>query len=233
MKKLLLSLALVSVCALSACVSGTSDPEATPSPSGNPQNTSLVLAPTQAPVQPPHSFNANEIVEANDWIQTDGRFIYYRYASYLPDACKTGARRQTFATGNFNGWRISPVTCLPGGQWLAFDALATLRTSGTQLNTTYCINFRDGAGAWGAHGRPPLAPDLEKFFVPTPKRAVGGETRDWGQDGINPGFRISRTSTGVEVALASYRHRTERITITWLGPSGVTLEPQAPGDPAC
>jgi hypothetical protein len=215
-----------------ACVS-TSTVENSAPPAAN-ANTSVIVPGAAAPSRPPRPYNPNEVLEANDWIQTDGRFIYYRYASYLPDACRPNARRQTFATGNFNGWTISPVICLPGGEWLAFDALATLRAGSTRLNTTYCINFRDGAGAWGAHGRPPLAPGIENFVVPTPRRMVGGELRDWGQEGINPGFRIVRGDGGAfTVTFASYHDRSERITITWLGPQGVTLEPQAPGDPRC
>lgn len=179
----------------------------------------------------PFPYNADGVFEANDWFQTDGRYLFYRYSEYLPDACNPSARRDTYATGNFNYWGASPVVCLRNG-WLAFDALALLRR-GAQYNTTYCINFRDGAGAWGAHGRPPIAPGVENFVVPTPRRQVGSETRDWGQDGINPGFRIVRTNDGSRVMLASYRHRSERIQIMWVGPSGVVLEPQAPGDPAC
>jgi hypothetical protein len=182
-------------------------------------------------LKPPFPYNPDGVFDGNDWFQTDGRYLFYRYSEYLPDACNPSARRDTYATGNFNRWGASPVACLRNG-WLAFDVLALLRR-GAQYNTTYCINFRDGAGAWGAHGRPPLAPGIENFVVPTPRRQVGGETRDWGEDGINPGFRIVRTGEGSQVMLASYRHRSERIQITWVGPSGVILEPQAPGDPAC
>lgn len=224
--------ALALAAAATACVA-TVPPESTgPGPSGT-ANTSFVIPVQEVPTRPPLPYQPIEVLEASDWIQTDGRYIYYRYASYLPDACHPRARRQSFATGNFNGWGISPVVCLPGGEWLAFDALATLRTHGARLNTTYCINFRDGVGAWGAHGRPPLAPGIENFVVPTPRRTVGREFRDWGQDGINPGFRIVRADGALKVTFASYHDRSERITIAWLGPQGVTLEPQPPGDPAC
>jgi hypothetical protein len=183
-------------------------------------------------LRPPHPYSADGVFDANDWIQTDGRRIFYRYSRYLPDACQPSAERATYATGNFNGWGAFPVTCLPGGEWLAFDVLSTLR-EGTQYNTTYCFNFRDGAGAWGAHGRPPIAPGLENFVVPTPRRQVGSGVRNWGQDGVNPGFRIVRANAGPQVQLASYRHRSERIEIPWLGTAGVVLESQSPGDPPC
>ena len=108
------------------------------------------------------------IAALSDWVRTDGRWIYYRYETYMPGACA----RPTQAAGNWGreGWTSGlPARCI-GGAWLAVDLQPLIRRSDVAPQTTYCLNFlyiEDETSFWGQHGAE-AAPGLDSIRVVAP-----------------------------------------------------------------
>ena len=108
------------------------------------------------------------IAALSDWIRTDGRWIYYRYETYMPGACA----RRTEAAGNWGreGWTSGLRASCIDGAWLAVDLQPLIRTSDVAPQTTYCLNFlyiEDETSFWGQHGAE-AAPGLDSIRVVAP-----------------------------------------------------------------
>jgi hypothetical protein len=104
-----------------------------------------------------------------EWLQTEGTKIYYRYLRYLPDACP-GA---PVAIGNWVDGESRPVEarCLDGG-WLALDLGPLVAEGRVAPNVTYCLNFRAANGAWGLQV-PERAPGIDSVAVPAVRVPLG------------------------------------------------------------
>jgi hypothetical protein len=104
-----------------------------------------------------------------EWLQTEGTKLYYRYLRYLPDACPG----TPIAIGNWVDGESRPVDarCLEGG-WLALD-LGPLVADGRLVpNMTYCLQFRASNGAWGLQV-PDHAPGIDSISVPAVRVPLG------------------------------------------------------------
>lgn len=125
-----------------------------PAPAARPPRPEPPLAPAAAPV-----------ARLDDWLRTDGRWIYYRYGAYMPGACDQPTR----AVGNWgaDGWSEgTPVHCMDGA-WLALDVERLGERFAIAPETTYCINFlyrAANASHWGQHGAR-AAPGLDSIRV--------------------------------------------------------------------
>ena len=104
-----------------------------------------------------------------DWLQSEGTKIYYRYTRYLPDACP-GA---PIAIGNWADGEARPVPmrCLEDG-WIALDIGPLVAEGRVVPNMTYCVNFRAANGAWGIHV-PERAPGIDSVAVPAVRVPLG------------------------------------------------------------
>jgi DNA-binding SARP family transcriptional activator len=108
------------------------------------------------------------IAALSDWVRTDGRWIYYRYETYMPGACA----RRTEAAGNWGreGWTSGLAARCIDGAWLAVDLQPLIRRSDVAPQTTYCLNFlyiEDETSFWGQHGAE-AAPGLDSIRVVAP-----------------------------------------------------------------
>ncbi|HYR08431.1 MAG TPA: BTAD domain-containing putative transcriptional regulator [Longimicrobium sp.] len=130
-----------------------------------------VWAPEPDPADPPPALHpplapaGSAITQLDDWLRTDGRWIYYRYELWMPGACDYPTR----AVGNWGdeGWTVgSAVHCIDGA-WLAVDVERLGERFSIEPETTYCINFRyiaDNTTWWGQHGSEG-APGLDSIRV--------------------------------------------------------------------
>jgi DNA-binding SARP family transcriptional activator len=108
---------------------------------------------------------AERVARLDDWLRTDGQWIYYRYGAYMPGACDHPTR----AVGNWgpDGWSVGTAVHCIDEAWLALDVEHLGERHTIQPETTYCINFlyRTGnASHWGQHGARG-APGLDSIRV--------------------------------------------------------------------
>jgi DNA-binding SARP family transcriptional activator len=135
-------------------------------------------------LEPPLARAGTPVARLQDWLRTDGRWIYYRYGAYMPGACDHPTR----AVGNWgkNGWSVGiQVECIDE-EWLALDVERLGERFSISPKTTYCINFVYVAGNtshWGRHGSF-AAPGLDAIRVVAPNGAY------------NIGFAIVREAPG-------------------------------------
>jgi DNA-binding SARP family transcriptional activator len=135
-------------------------------------------------LQPPLAPAGSAITRLDDWLRTDGRWIYYRYEPWMPGACDHPTR----AVGNWgpDGWTVGePVHCI-NDMWLAVDVERLGERFSIDPQTTYCINFRYITGNttwWGQHGSEG-APGLDSIRVVAPNGSY------------NIGFAIVREGPG-------------------------------------
>jgi hypothetical protein len=114
----------------------------------------------------PAAFNDNP-VSISDWVQTDGRYIYYRYDLYLGDECCDRVR----AVGNWPGrgweWNRGLRVERLDSNWFRVDMFPLLRSPfDARTGVTYCVNFWDGRRRWGMHGSEE-APGLHERDTPS------------------------------------------------------------------
>jgi DNA-binding SARP family transcriptional activator len=115
--------------------------------------------------QPPLAAPDAPVARLEDWLRTDGRWIFYRYGAYLPGACG----KQTRAVGNWGPDGRSEedaVLCIDRA-WMAVDVARLGRRFELSPQTTYCLNFVYVAGDthwWGQHGVR-AAPGLDSIRV--------------------------------------------------------------------
>ena len=104
-----------------------------------------------------------------DWLQSEGTKLYYRFARYLPDACPGNP----IAIGNWVDGETRPVvaSCVDE-EWLALDFAPLVAEGRVAPNMTYCLNFRAESGAWGLHV-PERAPGLDSVVVPAVRVPLG------------------------------------------------------------
>ncbi len=121
-----------------------------------------------------------------EWLQTEGTTLYYRYNRYLGARCPG-----TVAVGNWADGRKSPVPvrCLQDG-WLALDLGPLVRSGRMVRNVTYCVNFRSGDGEWGRHAALE-APGFDAVAVPATTIPLGRAV----------GFRIIRGTPADRIVL--------------------------------
>ncbi|HEX2077934.1 MAG TPA: BTAD domain-containing putative transcriptional regulator [Longimicrobium sp.] len=104
-------------------------------------------------LDPPLAGAGDPVARLEDWLRTDGRWIYYRYGAYLPGACE----HPTAAVGNWGKDGASEgagVHCI-GEEWLALDVERLGERFAIAPETTYCLDFVYVAGNtsyWGQHG---------------------------------------------------------------------------------
>jgi hypothetical protein len=104
-----------------------------------------------------------------DWLQSEGTKLYYRFSRYLPDACPGNP----IAIGNWADGEAQPITATCVDQdWLAFDVAPLVADGRITPNLTYCMNFRSESGAWGVHV-PERAPGLDSVVVPAVRVPLG------------------------------------------------------------
>jgi DNA-binding SARP family transcriptional activator len=134
--------------------------------------------------RPPLAVAGSPVERLDDWVRTDGRWIFYRYERWMPGACAY----PTTAVGSWgpDGWTVgSPVHCIDGA-WLALDVERLGERFSIAPETTYCINFvyRSGnVSYWGQHGSRD-APGLDSIRVVAPDGSY------------NIGFAIVREGPG-------------------------------------
>jgi hypothetical protein len=104
-----------------------------------------------------------------DWLQSEGTKLYYRFSRYLPDACPGNP----VAIGNWQDGETRPIvgTCVDE-EWLALDIAPLVADGRIVPNMTYCLNFRAESGAWGLHV-PERAPGLDSVAVPASRVPLG------------------------------------------------------------
>ncbi|MGH7463479.1 MAG: hypothetical protein ACREMA_20920, partial [Longimicrobiales bacterium] len=135
-------------------------------------------ASARPPVAPPSASAAAVLLpgapgKREDWLQSEGLKLYYRFSRYLPDACPGNP----IAIGNWVEGEARPVvaSCVDE-EWLAVDFAPLVADGRIVPNMTYCMNFRAESGAWGVHV-PDKAPGIDSVVVPAVKvplgRAVG------------------------------------------------------------
>jgi hypothetical protein len=118
--------------------------------------------------QPPLAAPGTRVARLEDWLRTDGRWIFYRYGTYMPGACD----QRTRAVGNWgaDGWSAGTrVVCIDQA-WLALDVERLGRRFRLSPETTYCVNFVYVIGNtshWGQHGSL-AAPGLDSIRVVAP-----------------------------------------------------------------
>ena len=144
----------------------------------------------RSPNSPPESIRialpkpGSRIQSLGDWIRTDGRWIYYRYESFMPGACNGGIE----AVGNWSedSWDVGlPIVCLDEA-WLAWDVHQFREREALDAETTFCVNFarpQNGTRVWGQHGAQ-RAPGIEQIAVLSPH----GDR--------NIGFAVARDAQG-------------------------------------
>ncbi len=105
----------------------------------------------------------------DDWLQSEGTKLYYRFSRYLPDACPGNP----IAIGNWVDGEARPVVagCVDE-EWLALDIAPLVADGRIVANMTYCLNFRAESGAWGLHV-PEKAPGLDSVAVPAVRVPLG------------------------------------------------------------
>lgn len=141
--------------------------------------------------QPPLAAPGAPVARLEDWLRTDGRWIFYRYGTYLPGACD----HHTRAVGNWgpHGWSVGdPVHCIDRA-WLAVNVERLGRRFRISPQTTYCLNFVYVIGNtshWGQHGARG-APGLDAIRVAAPSGAY------------NIGFAVVREEGRRRVRLTS------------------------------
>jgi len=125
-----------------------------------------VTAPAVAPAPSKVEKSSGKL---EDWLQTEGTKVYYRYTRYLPDACPGNP----IAIGNWVDGESRPVLarCLDGG-WIALDLGPLVAEGRIVPNMTYCMNFRAANGAWGVHV-PEHAPGVDSVAVPAVRVPLG------------------------------------------------------------
>lgn len=141
--------------------------------------------------QPPLAAPETPVARPEDWLRTDGRWIFYRYGAYLPGACG----QRTRAVGNWgrNGRSEDDAVLCIDRAWLAVDVERLGRRFQLSPQTTYCLNFVYGAGdtrRWGQHGVR-AAPGLDSIRVAAPNGAY------------TIGFAIVRAPGGRRVRLTN------------------------------
>jgi DNA-binding SARP family transcriptional activator len=115
--------------------------------------------------RPPLAAPETPVARAEDWLRTDGRWIFYRYGAYLPGACD----QRTRAVGNWgpDGRREGDAVVCIDQAWLAVDVERLGRRFHLSPQTTYCLAFVYVAGHtrwWGQHGAR-AAPGLDSIRV--------------------------------------------------------------------
>jgi hypothetical protein len=104
-----------------------------------------------------------------DWLQSEGTKVYYRFSRYLPDACPGNP----IAIGNWADGESQPIMASCVDQdWLALDVAPLVADGRITPNLTYCMNFRSESGAWGVHV-PERAPGLDSVVVPAVRVPLG------------------------------------------------------------
>jgi hypothetical protein len=104
-----------------------------------------------------------------DWLQSEGSKLYYRYSLYLPDACPGFP----IAIGNWAQGEAKPVaaTCIDK-EWLVLDFGPLIADGRVVPDLTYCLNFRSASRAWGLQV-PEQAPGLDSVAVPAIRVPLG------------------------------------------------------------
>jgi hypothetical protein len=104
-----------------------------------------------------------------DWLQSEGSKLYYRYSLYLPDACPGNP----IAIGNWAQGEAKPVaaTCIDK-EWLVLDFGPLIADGRIVPDVTYCLNFRSASRAWGLQV-PEQAPGLDSVAVPAIRVPLG------------------------------------------------------------
>lgn len=136
-------------------------------------------------LQPPLAPAGSPVRGLDDWLRTDGRWIYYRYDAWMPGACDVHPTR---AVGNWGeeGWTVGGQVHCIDQTWLAVDVERLGERFPIGVETTYCINFLYLTGNtphWGQHGNEP-APGLDSIRVVSPDGTA------------NIGFAIVREGPG-------------------------------------
>ncbi|HEX6369286.1 MAG TPA: BTAD domain-containing putative transcriptional regulator [Longimicrobium sp.] len=150
----------------------------------------LGWTPEPAPAEPPPALHpplapaGSPATRLEDWLRTDGRWIYYRYELWIPGACDHPTR----AVGNWgqDGWGVGSAVHCVDGAWLAVDVERLGERFPLGPETTYCINFvyvTSNTSHWARHGSG-RAPGLDSIRVVAPN---GGD---------NIGFAIVREGPG-------------------------------------
>jgi hypothetical protein len=113
--------------------------------------------------------SANPTGKREDWLQSEGTKLYYRFSRYLPDACPG----TPIAVGNWEDGETRPVvgSCVDQ-EWLSLDIAPLVAEGRIVPNMTYCLNFRAESGAWGLHV-PAHAPGLDSVVVPASRVPLG------------------------------------------------------------
>ncbi len=126
-------------------------------------------SPSPSPIVPVVAAAPGAPGRREDWLQSEGTKLYYRFSRYLPDACPGNP----IAIGNWEDGEARPIVghCVDQ-EWLALD-IAPLVADGRIIpNMTYCLNFRAESGAWGLHV-PNNAPGLDSVVVPASRVPLG------------------------------------------------------------
>jgi DNA-binding SARP family transcriptional activator len=116
--------------------------------------------------RPPLAAPEAPVTRMEDWLRTDGRWIFYRYGTYLPGACGQPTR----AVGNWgrDGRREGDAVLCIDRAWMAVDVERLGRRFELSPGTTYCLSFVYAAGDTlrrGEHGAR-AAPGLDSIRVP-------------------------------------------------------------------
>jgi DNA-binding SARP family transcriptional activator len=135
-------------------------------------------------LQPPLAPPGSPVERLDDWVRTDGRWIYYRYEAWMPGACDHATR----AVGNWgqDGWTVGGAVRCIDDAWLAVDVERLAERFSIAPDTTYCINFVhvvDNTSHWGRHGSGG-APGLDAIRVVAPNGSY------------NIGFAVVREGPG-------------------------------------
>lgn len=136
------------------------------------------------PLRPPLALPGTPVERLEDWLRTDGRWIYYRYGVYMPGACDHTTR----AVGSWgpDGWSVGVAVHCVDEEWLAVDVERLSERFALEPSTTFCLNFvylAGNASHWGQHGSRG-APGLDDIRVVAPNGAY------------NIGFAIVRDGPG-------------------------------------
>jgi hypothetical protein len=142
-------------------------------PWGRGANTALESDSAATPRAQPRPVAATTPIKSSgqldDWLQSEGNKLYYRFTRYLPDACPGNP----IAIGNWAQGEAKPVeaSCIDK-DWLVLDLGPLVADGRIEPGLTYCLNFRSASGAWGLHV-PENAPGLDSVAVPAVKVPLG------------------------------------------------------------
>lgn len=149
-------------------------------------------------LHPPLAPAGSAVTGLDDWLRTDGRWIFYRYERWMPGACDHPTR----AVGNWGeeGWTVGNAVHCIDGAWLAVDVERLGERFSIAPDTTYCINFLYTAANtshWGQHGSRG-APGLDSIRVVAPDGSY------------NIGFAVVREGPGRRRVVLTNRYPSPR-----------------------